>query len=210
MKTSNQIILTLTALATVLVLSGCASSSGYSQADKTGKGIADFRDEVVNLKKAVDGALANLTLTTETAATDPRKAYEAFAKSVNEVESARARAGKRAADMKAAGEAYFKQWQEQLATIENPDIRELAEARKAKLNETFKKLGPLLQQAKADFDPFASDLRDLRSFLGQDLTVTGVDSARKIIEKTRTNGVKLQKSLDDLIAEMNTVPEQKK
>ena len=108
MKTSNQIVLTLTALATALVLSGCASSSGYSQADKTGKGIADFRDEVVRLKKAVDGALANLTLTTETAATDPRKSYEAFSKSVGEVESARTKAGKRDAGLKAAGEAYFK------------------------------------------------------------------------------------------------------
>lgn len=219
MKTSNQIILTLTAFVTALVLSGCASSKGYSQADKTGKGIADFRDEVVKLKKAADGAMANLTLTTETAATDPRKAYDAFAKSVGEVEAARARAGKRAADMKAAGEAYFKQWEEQLASIENPDIRKLAESNKTKLSETFKKLGPLLQQAKADFDPFASDLKDLRSYLGQDLTVTGVDSARKIIEKTRKNGVTLQKSLDDLIAEMNSiaatltaarVPEQKK
>lgn len=219
MKTPKQIILTLTCLAAAFVVAGCASSSGYKQADKTGKGIADFRDEVVKLKKAVDGAMANLTLTTETAAADPRKAYEAFAKSVDQVETARAKAGKRAADMKAAGDAYFKQWEAQLANINNPDIRKLAEERKVKLSETFKKLRPLLEQAKGDFDPFVSDLKDLRSFLGQDLTVAGVDSARKIIEKTRTNGSKLQKSLDDLIAEMNSiaatltaarVPEQKK
>lgn len=187
---------------------GCASSSAYKQADKTGAGIADFRDEVVNVKKAVDGAMALLSQTTEDAATDPRKAFTAFAKSVDKVEDARQKAAKRANDVKAQGAAYFKQWEKELANIANPDIRALAEQRKAKLNEIFSKVGPLLETAKADFDPFLADLKDLRTFLSQDLTVAGVDAAKDIIKKTREHGTKLQTSLDNLIAEMNSVSAQ--
>jgi len=204
MKTMKTIPLTLTSLAVVALLSGCATS-GYKQADKTGKGIAEFRAEVINLKQAVDGAMAHLGETTETAATDPRKAFKAFAKSVDNVEKSRAKAGKRAASMKAAGDAYFEQWEAQLATISNPDIRNLAAERKAKLNEIFDKLRPLLEQAKTDFDPFLADLKDLRTFLSQDLTITGVDAAKDIIAKTREHGVTLQKSLDELIDEMNSI-----
>ena len=204
MKTMKTIPLTLTSLAVVALLSGCATS-GYKQADKTGKGIAEFRAEVINLKQAVDGAMADLAATTETAATDPRKAFKAFAKSVDNVEKSRAKAGKRAASMKAAGDAYFEQWEAQLANISNPDIRNLAAERKAKLNEIFGKLRPLLERAKTDFDPFLADLKDLRTFLSQDLTITGVDAAKDIIAKTREHGVTLQKSLDELIDEMNSI-----
>ena len=205
MRTMRTITLTLTGLAAAWVLAGCASSSGYKQADKTGQGIADFHQEVVNLKDAVDSTLGLLDETTETAATDPRKAFEAFSKSIARVESARAKADKRAAAMRAAGDAYFDQWEAQLASINNPDIRKLAEERKAKLNEIFSKLPPLLEQAKAGFDPFLSDLRDLRNFLSQDLTVAGVDAAKDIIKKTREHGDTLQESLDELIAEMNSI-----
>ena len=195
----------LAVIATAAIVSGCASSGGYKQADKTGEGIADFRDEVVNLKKAVDVNMTSLRQISESAATDPRKAFEAFAKSVDKVEDARAKAGKRAADVKAAGAAYFKQWEAQLADISNPDIRKLAEERKAKLNEIFAKVGPLLEKAKGDFDPYLADIKDLRTFLSQDLTVAGVDAVKGTIQKTRDHGVELQKSLDALIDEMNSV-----
>ena len=205
MKTTKNISLTLTCLGTALILAGCATSSGYKKADKTGKGINEFRDEVVNLKQAVDGAMASLTKITESAATDPRKSYQDFAKSVDKVETALAKAEKRAADMKATGEAYFKQWEEQIADINNPDIRKLSEDREAKLNELFGKLPPAVEQAKTDFGPFLSDLKDLRTFLSQDLTVGGVNAAKGIITKTRDHGVALQRSLDNLIAETDAV-----
>jgi len=204
MKTMNTITLALTGLAAAALMSGCATS-GYKQADKTGAGIAEFRDEVINLKQAVDGAMAKLTKITEVAASDPRKAYQAFAKSVDNVEKSRAKAGKRAASMKAAGEAYFEQWEAQLATIENPEIRNLAAERKTKLSDIFGKLRPQMERARDDFDPFMADLKDLRSFLGQDLTIAGVDAAKEIIAKTRDHGVALQESLDKLITEMNSI-----
>jgi len=201
MKTS---ISTLTGLVAAALMSGCATT-GYKQADKTGAGIAEFRAEVISLKQAVDGAMADLTKITETAASDPRKSFQAFAKSVDKVENSRAKAGKRAASMKAAGEAYFKQWEAQLANISNPEIRSLAAERKTKLSETFSKVRPEMEQARDDFDPFMTDLKDLRSFLSQDLTIAGVDAAKGIIEKTREHGMRLQKSLDSLIDEMNSI-----
>ena len=205
MKTIKTITLTLAGLAAAALITGCATSSGYKQADKTGQGIADFHKEVLNVKKAVDQNMSLLDKITETASQDPRKAYEAFAKSVNQVESAREKAAKRAADVKTAGTAYFKTWEAQLANISNPEIRQLAEERKARLNEMFGKLGPLLEAAKADFDPYLADIKDLRTFLSQDLTIAGVDAAKATILKTQEHGNKLQISLDKLVAEMNSI-----
>ena len=39
----------------------------------------------------------------------------------------------------------------------------------------------------------------------QDLTIAGIDAAKELFAKTKTDGVALQQSLDKVIAELNTV-----
>jgi len=48
-------------------------------------------------------------------------------------------------------------------------------------------------------------LKDLEKFLSNDLTVAGVDAAKGLFAKTRADGAEVQKSMDALIAELNTV-----
>jgi hypothetical protein len=203
MKTKS-IIPKLLTLAVAVVFSGCASS-GYKQADNTGESMAEFRNEIINVKKTVDVSLANLNQISSSATSDPRPAFKAFSKSVDQVEASRAKAKKRADEIKSKGSAYFKQWEKQLAEIANPEISKMAEARKAKLGETFGKVSPLLEEAKADFDPFLSDLKDLRIALGNDLTANGVIAAKDIIKKTNKTGAEVQTSLNALIAEMDSI-----
>jgi hypothetical protein len=196
-------ILTFIAIATLV--SGCATAPSYQKAETTGTSINEYREEVVNVKMAVDISMAYLDQTVETAATDPRQAFGAFEKSVDGLEDAWTKAGKRAETVKAEGDAYFKKWEEELATINNPEIHKMAEERKAKLTEIFGKIGPLSEKAKESFDPFLADLKDLRVFFRQDLTVAGVDAAKSTITNTREEGGKLQTVLEDLIAEMDPI-----
>src|SRR5262245_38511339 len=93
-----------------LFLAGiCANvtAAGYKLADKVGKGIAEFRDEIVDVKKAVDTSMAALDKITAQAAVDPRKAFKEFDKSVPKIDSAAAKARKRAEDMREKGKDYF-------------------------------------------------------------------------------------------------------
>ena len=200
-------ILTLTALAvgTATLLSGCASPSGYKQADKTGAGIAEFRDEIVNGKKAIDATMKSLSDIAATANTDPRKPYEQFAKNVANLESTATKIRKRAQDMQAQGQAYFKQWETELATVDNAEIRGLAEQRKAKLQETFESIRKYSDPLKAQFDPWMSDLKDLQKYLSNDLTIAGVDAAKNQFKKTTSSGMEVQKAMDALVAEANTI-----
>ena len=195
----------LASLAIVALVIGCATTSGTKQADKVGDSFGDLRDEIVDLKQAVNESLAFLDQTVEQADKDPRKPYKDFSKSVDRVGKSREKVGKRAEDVKAAGAAYFKEWEKQLAEMNNPEIRAKAEERKQQLSETFGNFGPLVEQTNSDFDAFYADLKDLRAFLGHDLTVAGVDAAKDIINTTRESGTKVDQSLDELITEMNTI-----
>ena len=187
------------------LLSGCGTTSGYKQADKTGAGIAEFREEIVNGKKAVDATMQSLSEIAASATTNPRKAFEKFQDNVAKLESTAAKVRSRAESMKEKGQAYFKQWEQELATVSNPEIRSLAEQRKAKLQETFDSIRKYSEPLKLQFAPWMSNLKDLEKYLANDLTIAGVEAAKGLFTKTTNEGLEVQKSMDALVAELNTV-----
>jgi len=206
MKTKHikLIAIVTTALAATTLFTGCATS-GYQQADKTGAGIADFREEIAKAKLAVDDTVKALGQVAVTANTNPRDAFKQFSKSLANLESTSAKAKKRAQDVKAQGQTYFANWEKQLTQLKNPEIKNLAVQQKAKLQATFDSIRKVAEPLKAQFDPWLSDLQDLQKYLSTDLTISGVDAAKPMFAKTQTEGFEVQKSMDALVAELNTV-----
>jgi hypothetical protein len=182
-----------------------ASAAGYKQADKTGESIAEFRDEILNVKKEVDATMVALDKIVATAASDPRKAFKEFDKAVPQIDSAAKKAKKRSEDMKAKGQAYFKQWEKELAEVKNPEIRQLAEERKVKLQGVFDNSKTFMEPARDQFNTCLADLKDLQKFLNNDLSIAGIDAAMELIAKTKTEGQGVQQTLDKVIAELNTI-----
>jgi predicted nucleic acid-binding Zn-ribbon protein len=199
------LIVALATTGVAIVLNGCASSSGYKGADKTGAGIAGFRDEIVNGKQAIDATMKSLGEIAASASTDPRKAFEQYKKDLAALDSTAAKIRKRAQGMQEQGQAYFAQWQKELSQVNNPDIRKLAEQRKAKLQEAFDQISKTTQPLKEKFDPWMTDLKDIQTYLGNDLTVAGVDAAKKSFKKAFSEGIEIQKAMDELVAELNTI-----
>jgi hypothetical protein len=208
MKTTQPVrTLTVAALsaAGLLLATASAGAAGYKLADKVGKGIAECRDEIVDVKKAVDVTMAALDQVVAQAAVDPRKAFKAFDKSVPDIDSAATKARKRADDMRERGKQYFDTWEKDLANVNDPEVRKLAAERKAKLEATFGNIKTFLDPARERFNSWLANLKDLQKYLSQDLTVGGIDGAKDLIAKTKKDGVAVQQTLDKVVAELNTV-----
>jgi len=206
MKSHKHIRILTLLTGTALVLSaGVATAAGYKLADKAGASIAEFRDEIVNVKKEVDATLVALDKIVTQAAVDPRKAFNEFDKSVPRIDSAAAKTKKRATDMKEKGQEYFKKWEKDLANVNDADIRKLADQRKAQLQATFSKIKEFTEPARDQFNTWLAHLKDLQKYLSQDLTIGGIDAAKDLIAKTKTEGRTVQQTLDKVIAELNTV-----
>src|SRR5262245_16603980 len=203
------ITITIMAAGASLLFSGCGTTKGYKQADKTGAGIAEFREEITKGKAEIAATMKSLGDIASTANTDPRKAYNQFSKDVANLDSTADKIRKRAQSMKEQGEAYFKQWETELTQVNNPEIRALAEQRKAKLQETFQSIRKYTEPLKAQFEPWMSNLKDLEKYLGNDLTIGGVDAAKPLFTKTTDGGLEVQKSMDALVAELNTISDRK-
>jgi hypothetical protein len=200
-------LLALAAMAaTGLLLGGSsAGAAGYKLADKVGAGIADFRDEIVDVKRAVDVTMASLDKIVTQATVDPRKAFKAFDSSVPKIDSAAAKAKKRGEDMKASGKKYFEAWEKEIASVNDPDVRKLAEERRAKLQASFGNIKTTMEPARDQFNTWLADLKDLQKYLSQDLTIGGIDAAKQLIAKSKKNGVAVQQLLDTATAELNTL-----
>lgn len=203
----NARIFTLVALgaASVFLGNSGAVAADYKLADKVGKGIAECRDEIIDVKKAVDGTLAALDKIVATAATDPRKAFKEFNKSVPKIDSAAAKARKRAEEMQARGKEYFTTWEKGLSDVNDPQIRKLAEERKAKLQATFDSIKANLAPAKEQFNTWLTHCKDVQKYLSQDLSIEGIEAAKDLLAKSKQDGVAVQASLDKVITDLNTV-----
>jgi len=198
--------LTLLALAagSGYLLVAC-KTAGYQQADKTGEGIASYRQEILDGKNAIDKTMASLDAIAATATTNPRPAFEQYSKDVSNLESVANKIRKRGEDMRAKGQAYFAQWQQQLAQVKNPEIQQLGRQQKEKLQTAFDNIKTVAEPLKTQFAPWMSNLKDLQTYLSNDLTVNGVDAAKSLFRRTHDQGQEVQKSMDALIAELNTI-----
>ena len=56
-----------------------------------------------------------------------------------------------------------------------------------------------------EFRAWLANLKDLQKYLGQDLTISGIDAARELITKSKQEGALVQQTLDTVITELNAV-----
>ena len=78
---------------------------------------------------------------------------------------------------------YLSQWQEAHDKIQNPELKAAAEARRSELLPAIEQIRSSLGSARTSFDPMMQNLKDLRLFLGNDLTPTGLAAAQGQIDK---------------------------
>lgn len=88
-----------------------------------------------------------------------------------------------AIQVKARANDHFEAWQKDLATVQNPKIREKAQARFSESRKEFDKVVQAAQSAKESALPFVSDLKDIVIYLQADLSEEAVKSLSNSIWK---------------------------
>jgi hypothetical protein len=97
--------------------------------------------------------------------------------------------------MRLEGLAYFQKWNEERAEIQDGPLRIRSFDRKIAVGTQFEDVRSSYAKSKTEFDPFMSDLKDIRTALGTDLTPGGLDSIRSLANKANSTGRPLRESL---------------
>ena len=190
--------------ATVAIFAGCVTKSQAHRAPLPREDLAEYRQIAVNAQKAVAAMLRSLDRTVATTPCPPG-VFKSFGKDVQrlEVDSFKVRA--RAQAIRTRGKAYFDQWQEHLASVKDPQARQLAEQRRDRLQERFARIHLLTQDAREAFQPFMTGLRRIRNSLEKDPAAAGTSSTKELIQTTRDNGRKVEENLAAILGELDAV-----
>ncbi len=136
---------------------------------------------------------------------DLRKPFKAYQKAVKKLSSLAADARKRRDGLAQDRQAYLKAWDQDLASIQQEDIRNRGQERKQKVQQELGKLAALGTQVGDTYQQFDAQLRDIQKAVGADLTPAGVQAVAPTANAARASAVSLRENLTKLSAELRSL-----
>lgn len=185
------------ALLSLALGAGCATF-GQVRAVKTADRLSDLSAAVEDLRNRVTAAATTLAALVAAKDQDPGPAFSQFASAVEALEGAQKRVDGRLQGVRDYAESYFQAWKEQASTIDDEDLKERSEERRAELSaaveNVVEEMGPMREEILA----FHSSLRDTLKYLSIDLTPQGIGA----IDGRAKDAGKTSKSLSDRLSEV--------
>ncbi|MCU0784983.1 MAG: DUF2959 family protein [Verrucomicrobia bacterium] len=188
----------------IAALAGCASS-GHQKGEATAEGLQGAADRIAKAQTTREATLAALNDLVDNPQPDLRPQFKKFNSFLKTWESQIQDAGSKSASMQAKGAAYFEKWDEELAKIQNEDIRNRSLVRKEAVTKQFEKIGIAYAEVDKTRRPLMSDLADIRIALSADLTRAGLDAVRPVVKKANEDAEPLGKAVDKLVEEFKAL-----
>ncbi len=186
----------------------CLSFAGCSTSPKTQnvaategiqavvKELDASRDDIDTVLSAIDQLRA---------AGDMKAAFANYTAGVENVRKGGQRVRERREAMQARRDEYITQWQRELETIENPEVKAALIERKKKVAANYDKIATDVSAVRDDYDPFVKNLEEIEKALTLDLNSAGVAALKQPLDQARVDGVRLQASIATLQGELNAI-----
>jgi Skp family chaperone for outer membrane proteins len=204
-KTEQAYLLSLIMAASLaLGLIGCASA-GYQKGSKTGANILDAANRIAAMPARIDQTVAALNELVENPQSDLRPQFKAFSAQLADMESDAQDIAAARRSMAANGKEFFAMWDEQLAQIQNEDIKTRSQSRKEEVAQKLQTVKESYAEAATSFKPFLAELKDVQKALSVDLTAGGVAAMQGTAAKATRDAGPLKDSAFKLAAEFKTL-----
>lgn len=201
---SSLVFFTVIAFGMMGYMLGCASTP-HQRAAKTQSDMYSTQIEFLKTKSQIDATMTTLNGLSQPESTDLPKQYKELVKGINGVESQFNKALKGVDKVHKQSQAYFQEWEKEIESIMNPDIKKSSEERRSTLLESYNKISSTIQPAKEVHITFLSDLRDIETFLKVDLTPKGIASISDVISKSQADAITVNERIDAVITELDRV-----
>lgn len=206
MKAPISITLAASLLLTLPMLVGCATQGATTQ--RAGNASTSLETAALSVARSnaqLETVLRSLSDLVNNPGVDLQAQYNTYNADVNQLDALATEVTASAAAMQEQGTAYFGQWDEDLAKIQNENIRTRSVDRRDNVTARFEEVRANYTQTKGDFAPFVSNLKDIRTALGTDLTAGGLASVRSLVTKADRDVIPLRNSLRRLEADFRNL-----
>ena len=180
---------------------GTAAAAAAAQAQSA----EGMRRQLTEAKQQVDRTLTSLSQLADPAQADVAGAYKRYGEQLDALNKQAELAKVEADAMRKARTEYFAKWDAKMAQIQNPTIREGAEARRTRLREGQERIVNSAVQLRDAYQPFMSELQDIRKFVGEGVATDSTAALGPAAKKAQQDGVIVKQKIDALIAELDAV-----
>jgi len=190
----------------VLSLASAGCSSGGEKGMKTSQSITSTANHLEDGRMQIDKVTASLNkLSSAQAGQDLRPLFKDYSSNVDKLDSIAKQVRKQAEEMRAKGQAYFKDWDAEQAKINNEDIKARSAQRRAEVEQSFARVNADFQTLKDAYQPLMSDLQDIRTALNTDLTPGGVASIKPIANRVANEAIAVKNAIGPVETEFKAL-----
>jgi hypothetical protein len=167
----------------------------------TGSRLDKANGQIDAVMGSLDGIVANKN-------GDLRSAYNKFSAEVSDLESSADTARKSANAMREHSKENFDAWANEVQNISDPTVKKAAMARRDQATASYQRVREANNSVRMAYEPFVSNLRDIRTALGSDLTGHGVDAMGPAINNAHSQASALKSALANLKGAMTDLKSQ--
>lgn len=188
----------LTILIAAFIVTGCASTGGMQRSEEVRTTMdsidKDIREATQQLN-ATETSLENLMRPNQT---DIKKTFSAYKENVSKMESIEKDFAMHSDQLKSRGNDYFQEWEKDGSEYNNPQIQKLSEQRRAELGDIYGRIAENSIGVSEAFKTYVSDVKEIQSFLSNDLTAKGIDAITPTSRTVVSDGDSLKHALQDM------------
>jgi hypothetical protein len=184
---------------------GCASEKTTREASTPKNGIAEYRQTATVADQAIRRALDSVATVGAQSNRCPSEVLSNFSVEIQRLQVESIQVRERSQAMQARGDAYFEQWQDNMTKVKDPNVRAMAEAKRPQLQESFQKIKSLSQEGREAFNPFLSDLRQLRNVLEKDPGSINAPATRDLMKQAVEYGQHVEKCIAGIAQELDAM-----
>jgi chromosome segregation ATPase len=170
------------------------AAAAPNKAEKVAQGMLNLDKAIQQGAAQIDKTLASLNAMTQPGG-DLVTKYKDYSKNVDTLDKMSQKAKSNAASAAKDRDAYIAQWKASQDKIQNPELKTASESRRAELEPKIEAIKTSLGSARDTFTPFMQDLKDLRTFLANQLNPGGIAAAQTLITKCNDSGEKVKSDL---------------
>ncbi|MEX0722036.1 MAG: DUF2959 family protein [Balneolaceae bacterium] len=186
-------------LITFLIGCGCATTgsntSGLERSERSLSSMEILYDDIQETISGIDEVESSLRNLKRSGQTDVESAFQEYSDDVSDLEETGNNMLENKSEMEENTQAYFSGWEEEGEEYENQRLQELSRERRSELKETYNQVTIESSGVERELNNFISDAKDLRAYLSNDLTSSGIDAISPLADDLMDNSEDLKEKL---------------
>jgi hypothetical protein len=162
-----------------------------------------MKSELVQALSQIDMTIAKLEVLS--VATDIKQPSKDVIASIDSLDTATQAIKQRAQDMRDRGASYFDAWETQLKSTSTPEVAAIAATRKDELAAGYADVLTSMQESRAAFDPFWTEMQSIRKVVDDGLTPQGQPALAAQVKSAKEMAATLRSRVEATSAKLNQV-----